>query len=502
MTKNKRKSSILFTPVYPALISFYMALSLLAYNLGEIYVPFAARSILTAIFFALVIFGALQLLYKDIHRSAFIAGGIVFLFFSYGHLQILFKVGAPLTYIWIAAFIFLPVLGYWMRVNLRGLTLISNIIWLAMISMTLYTTVDYQLRANSILNSNPPAAPVFDVSKLNKDDLPDIYYIILDSYARADTLQAIYGYDNSPFLNEMESVGLYDAKCSQSNFNSTELSLSSSLNMDYLQKLQPSLTPDTQTKLPLWAMIQNSTVHNVLEKSGYETIAFATGFPWSEWRGADQYIAPDVQSNQLNEFEVLFLDTTFMQAVQSAGWVNYREQEYQRYRERTRLVFEKLPELAKREGPQFYFVHILDPHPPFVFNADGTETGVSLYTNATGTDATEVYPKGYVNEVEFINGELSKLVRSLIENSERQPVIVIQGDHGAWFQPPQYLTTILNMYYLPDHRDKLYPDITPVNTFRLIFNEYLGADYPLLDDVAYDSDKSYYDFKSIPNNCK
>ncbi|MCJ7608209.1 hypothetical protein MUP00_00870, partial [Candidatus Bathyarchaeota archaeon] len=44
-------------------------------------------------------------------------------------------------------------------------------------------------------------------------------------------------------------------------------------------------------------------------------------------------------------------------------------------------------------------------------------------------------------------------------------------------------TGILNAYYLPaDSRSKLYPSITPVNTFRLIFDSCFGTHYGLLPD--------------------
>ena len=48
----------------------------------------------------------------------------------------------------------------------------------------------------------------------------------------------------------------------------------------------------------------------------------------------------------------------------------------------------------------------------------------------------------------------------------------------------------------------LYPAISPVNTFRLIFNTYLGADYPLLEDISYDSPVPYvFDFSTVSNPC-
>ena len=62
---------------------------------------------------------------------------------------------------------------------------------------------------------------------------------------------------------------------------------------------------------------------------------------------------------------------------------------------------------------------------------------------------------------------------------------------------------IFNAYYLPSvDKSKLYPTISPVNSFRLVFNEYFGGNYDLLPD------KSYYsilqkplDFTEIPNPC-
>jgi hypothetical protein len=61
---------------------------------------------------------------------------------------------------------------------------------------------------------------------------------------------------------------------------------------------------------------------------------------------------------------------------------------------------------------------------------------------------------------------------------------------------------ILNAYYFPEAKPNLYPSITPVNSFRLLFDTYFGADYKLLDDVSYYSDYPLaYDFTMIPNPC-
>ena len=45
---------------------------------------------------------------------------------------------------------------------------------------------------------------------------------------------------------------------------------------------------------------------------------------------------------------------------------------------------------------------------------------------------------------------------------------------------------ILNAFYLPEvDNDILYPTITPVNTFRVVFNLYFDADFELLPDENY-----------------
>jgi hypothetical protein len=63
------------------------------------------------------------------------------------------------------------------------------------------------------------------------------------------------------------------------------------------------------------------------------------------------------------------------------------------------------------------------------------------------------------------------------------------GDHG----PPtgRYATRedrmkILNGYYVDKQTGAdLYDSITPVNSFRIIFNDYFGESFPLLDDVSH-----------------
>jgi hypothetical protein len=81
--------------------------------------------------------------------------------------------------------------------------------------------------------------------------------------------------------------------------------------------------------------------------------------------------------------------------------------------------------------------------------------------------------------------------------------MIIQGDHGPSHFDTSARMTILNAYYFPGKESALYPEITPVNSFRLLFNNYFNTDFELLDDVSYYSEYPYaYQFEVLSNSCQ
>jgi hypothetical protein len=75
------------------------------------------------------------------------------------------------------------------------------------------------------------------------------------------------------------------------------------------------------------------------------------------------------------------------------------------------------------------------------------------------------------------------------------PIIILQGDHGpgAYMSYSKPLTSnmrermsILNAYLVPaEATRRLYPSITPVNSFRVLLDVLLGESRPLLPDESY-----------------
>ena len=89
---------------------------------------------------------------------------------------------------------------------------------------------------------------------------PNIYYIILDEYARADVLKELFDYDNQAFLQFLQQKGFYVASQSHSNYSQTYLSLASSLNFSYLEDIAIREGTNSTRRAPLRQMVQRNNV--------------------------------------------------------------------------------------------------------------------------------------------------------------------------------------------------------------------------------------------------
>jgi hypothetical protein len=98
-------------------------------------------------------------------------------------------------------------------------------------------------------------------------------------------------------------------------------------------------------------------------------------------------------------------------------------------------------------------------------------------------------------QVQCVNRLVLDAISEILKNSETPPIIIIQGDHGPglhldWesFENSSVYERfgILNAYYFPDQAyGELYPGISPVNSFRVVLNEYFNQRYALLPDHSY-----------------
>jgi hypothetical protein len=362
----------------------------------------------------------------------------------------------------------------------------------------------------------PAVPPAQVVAVKSVEPRPDIYYIILDAYGRADVLQTIYEFDNSSFLDALKARGFYVAEESSSNYIQTMLSLSSSLNMDYIQSLKADGT-DIENRGDLISVLENSQVRRVLAQNGYLTVSFRNEYK-ATMPNANIYY-DDSETGlvyPVTAFESILIDHTMVRVLTILPFFHKAliEMPYDTHRHYILSSFSMLQKTPSLDGDYFIYAHIIAPHPPFVFD----ENGVPLPHNEPFklADANHFikdhsrksYIAGYRQQIQYINTLVLETVDDILTRSKTPPIIIIQGDHGPgaylhWGSLEKTLPaerfSMLNAYYFPD-RDysRLYPSISPVNSFRVILNQFFRGDYALLPDRHYYSPWGYpFDFTEV-----
>ena len=159
--------------------------------------------------------------------------------------------------------------------------------------------------------------------------------------------------------------------------------------------------------------------------------------------------------------------------------------------------FDSIPEVVRLDGPKFVFMHIISPHPPYLFGPHGEPLETSgKFTLAEGMN--EAIPTGgilYRDQAIYITSLVEEALETIVKESDVPPVIILQADHGPevglnlnspYSEEAWQRTAILNAYLVPEKcADDLYPTITPVNSFRLVNRCLFGQDIEMLDDLIF-----------------
>ena len=490
--------------IHPILFSAAPALLLISNNPGQAFLSDAISPIGATLLGISFLWILLSFFLKDRRKVALITSGFIFLFFSFGHFQgflryyfdspLLGEIVRPryLLLICLALFALSSYLIIKTHKNLGPCTTFLNFMSLALIVLPLVQIISFSLQANLSNNRSSDIGLKAKTSNFSRSQkvFPDIYYIILDAYARESTLKEHLEYNNHDFINYLEEKGFYVASKSRSNYASTPLSLSSALNMEYINYLSEIAGSDTATPYFAWNLVVDNKVMGFLKNMGYKVINFSSMYhPTRHLKIADI----NVHCTHSKQFNSVFLQTTMYHSFEEyLHWVTD-------YRKHHLCTFLKIPEYGALQGPKFIFAHMLIPHDPYVFGPDGEEI------SQEETDDNEIMKQRYLGQLTFLNKKVRGLVEQILPKSPPFPIIVLQSDHGAnaGIIPDEiYVRERMKnftAYYLPGQgKELLYETITPVNTFRLIFDHYFKEKYDLLPDHSfYSTYTNYYDFKKV-----
>ena len=87
---------------------------------------------------------------------------------------------------------------------------------------------DYSIDEKDDINTN------FLTDTGNLSQFPDIYFIILDTYADYNILKDLFNFDNIEFLSYLSEKGFFVVENSFSNYHTSPLSIPSMMNMEYI----------------------------------------------------------------------------------------------------------------------------------------------------------------------------------------------------------------------------------------------------------------------------
>jgi hypothetical protein len=492
-------------PFYPLLVALFPVLALYSANMGEVSLHDLLRPLLWSLGLGVIVFGLLMAIFRRWHRAALVSTLVLLLFYTYGHVYYLLRrvptIGLDISrdrYL-IPLYAILLGVGIWLIVvkirkpartclTLNVFSILLTLIPVVSITVGLIRTTSLEHTTMSFSGYEQ----TIDPSRVTVE--PDIYYIILDTYTRQDALLNDYGFDNSAFLDQLTDMGFYVATCARSNYFETQSSLATSLNMNYLPDVI-QIAEQNHLSSSIYILIKESLVRAMLQQIGYKTVAFATTYAFTEITDADYYLSPSetgMLASYLTPFERLFLKTTAANIVSDLEAKNlfnssggpYNGNPFVYHIKTESYILEELHKMPQIEGPKFVFAHLVLTHGPYVFLPDGSVTNdPHFFGDELNPISVEYKHLGYLNQVQFSNDQILDIVSTIITNSPTPPVIIIQGDHGF---EDQNRNDILDAYYVDTAlRAQLYPTITPVNSFRLIFNFYFHTDFEQLPDRAY-----------------
>ncbi|HYI67067.1 MAG TPA: hypothetical protein VEW95_09105 [Candidatus Limnocylindrales bacterium] len=342
----------------------------------------------------------------------------------------------------------------------------------------------------------PSAAAGFGsggVARRNPDGAagPDIVILLLDGYPRSDVLASSFGYDNAWFEAGLTRLGFEVLAESRSNYTATWATLASMLNGRYLQEMPeilPFPTDQAEQYVALMRAINESSLPGVARDRGYEVAWVESPFENASLTTADELHS----GGQMTSFELSLLRHSPLLPVLLAVAPDLL---LAQQRDRIEGTLAELPDLvADDETSTLAVAHVLSPHAPIVFAADGSlaDPPSCLPDCSLWAFVNEEQWDQFPGQVDHLNEiVLDALVETVAANSSA--VVVVMSDHGH--RPPgapeDDLLRSFTAVRFPGAADVADGDLSPVNLLPAIFNAYLSTNLPVSPYRAWISEAEF-----------
>ena len=511
--KNRRKI------IHPFLVAVFPVLIIYSQNVGRVNFEEVVIPIIFVLILSIGLYYFLKIILKNAYKAALIVTILLIILFSYGHIYYLlndvsidgFDVGRnryliPIFGITLVTSIFFVLRAKKVFDNVTSIINFMSVIFV-IVAISNVGFVVYEMTECETCPKQAMFYERIDFSKyfeehkfvISDDNIPpDVYYLILDEYARSDALSDYHNFDNDEFTEYLESKGFHVAKNSFTNYPMSIQAIPATMNMQYVNFLADEIGTEVRNYKPLnekdYGLYPNNMVIKNFKEMDYKIITFNTfALHLHENPLADEKLCYKTKFL----FENRILDILGRTSIFGYYVERWAEGEH---RQVILCTFEKLPAASNVfEEPVFVWAHVMLPHPPWVFGPNGEEITpgkpLLITNNPEFRDSGWEPKKQYVQQVEFANKKTIEAIEGILEHNSNS-IIIIQGDHGTswdvnWEEPSRddiwQRMRNFDAIYFPDEEKRQYltDDRTLVNTFRVVFNTYFNSDYEILDDKMY-----------------
>ncbi len=465
-----------------------------AYNnyFGLIPVPFVAKYLHYYLLLAIMLFFFGWWLFKDRIKSGVFTISFLIIFFFFGSAyDFMQRIHLPsiLTsykFLLVLILVFMILLAILLKRKAPPVKAhqFFFLLFLILMVMEICTCLYYVLsgRKNDPAIKNPPLALQLKPGLAQ----PDIFFIVFDEYTSSKALKKYFGFDNSALDSSLENDGFYISHDSKSNYNSTVMSMASTLNMQYFNRPLENTDNDARSLLEGSLSIGRSYVPKLLEQQGYEIINYGLFDIGShKAKGSRPFLEYEARALSLETlWGRIQRDILWNLVVRMPGYSEKKSGDKE-YIERNQSNFSQFLTALNipSSKPRLVLSHLLLPRRPAYVDRNGNPRITSMEDFRD-----ENHDSLYLEQVLYANKLIDSIGKAAIKGRQRPLVLIIEGDHGnryaAWgitIREKHFMN--LNAYYFSD-RDysMLYDSISPVNSFRVVLNKYFNAGLPLLKD--------------------
>ena len=511
--------------IFPFLFSIFPIILLYSENIDEVPIAELTTPLMFTFLIIFPLFVVLNHILKSGVKAGIIVTFLVSVFFSYGYVFNALQ-NTPLfnfdlvhhRYVIIPFMIILAAGIYYLLkikkdlINLRSIFNVISIVMILSVFINIgifYFENDSNINESYEISFEDELDVISFVNESTHDKtFPDIYHIVLDEYANDKVLLEDFQFDNSEFIDYLANSNFFIPSNPLANYPVTEPFLYSTLNMKYLD----DINTEQYNRLETEKRISDNLVMKFLKQNGYTVIVPYSGYgPHDRFNESDANLCSDV----------LFLKSRFMTELSRTTILNYFvEKQIENERRDIQLcTLSELQDIEKKyDKPVYVFAHLFIPHAPYLFDKDGNP--VTPQSNKLRGLQGWMNIDGYLNEIQFINKKMINVITKILSQSD-ESIIIIQGDTASTIlnnpDVNDYMKKRLSILYAihtPHDDKKIFSDnISSVNTYRIIFNNYFETNLEILDNRHYcstgfndeidDKNNRYIDMTEIldPSKC-